>query len=100
MRVRTIRFLVLAPLLMVALLGLYLGLFSRSSRVYGRMKQVEIGMTRQQATQLLSPPDTAYWWVEEADSVLVLHYDMGFGAPDALCVLVRRDTVTAVVYNQ
>jgi hypothetical protein len=38
--------------------------------------------------------------VYASTSVLVLYYDMGFGAPAAVRVLVEHDTVVAVTYNQ
>lgn len=103
---RHARFAVLQPLWLLTPLGLlllgwaYLNFGTRASRVYSRLGKVKTGMTRQQVTQLLSPPDTVYRWELDHGPALVLHYDMGFGAPDALRVLIEHDTVTAVVYNQ
>jgi hypothetical protein len=74
--------------------------FSKSSRVYAALPQVKVGMRQSQVRQLLSTPDTTYQW-PGSDSIafLVLHYDMGPLAPDAVRVFVAQDTVVAVYYN-
>jgi len=92
----------LGALLLVALLTiyqLYEAFFSKPNFIYAHINQVKVGMSRQEAVHLLSAPDTTYLWEPADTSVRVLHYDMGFGAPDALRVFLRHDTVTAVVYN-
>lgn len=87
---------------LVGLAGLwaYEEWFSKSSRVYAALPQVKVGMTQRQVLQLLPTPDTTYQWPgSDSSSVLVLHYDMGFGAPDAARVLVEHDTVIALTYD-
>jgi hypothetical protein len=87
---------------LVGLVGLwaYGEWFSKSSRVYAALPQVKVGMRQFQVRQLLSTPDTTYQWPGgDSTAVLVLHYDMGFGAPDAVRVFVAHDTVIAVTYN-
>jgi hypothetical protein len=77
----------------------YQAWFSKSSRVYAALPQVKVGMKQRQVTRIFSAPDTTYQWPGN-DSTAVLHYEMGFGAPDAVRVLVAHDTVVAVIYNQ
>ncbi|WP_303312174.1 hypothetical protein [Hymenobacter sp. BT730] len=57
-------------------------------------------MTQQQVAIILSVPDTVYQWNKNDDSLLVMQYDMGLGAPDDLRVFLHHDTVAAVTYNQ
>jgi hypothetical protein len=88
--------------ILVGLVGLwaYGEWFSKSSRVYAALPQVKVGMRQPQVMQLLSTPDTTYQLPRsDSASVLVLHYDMGFGDPDAVRVLIEHDTVIAVTYN-
>jgi|GEM_PF-2679020 len=95
-------------LLWLALVGLTLPLglcgysvfFSKSSRVYSHIGQVKIGMSQQEVTRILTAPDTTYQLEFYKGSAFIMHYDMGFGAPDALRIFIEHDTVTAVVYNQ
>ncbi|KAA9332069.1 hypothetical protein F0P96_11300 [Hymenobacter busanensis] len=105
---------------LVALAAIYSAFFSKSSQVYSKIDQVKVGMTQQEVVRILSPPDLLYTsdslflgpfrfipnpnfiykWESGNDSILIMHYDMGFAAPDALRVVVKRDSVMSVAYNQ
>jgi hypothetical protein len=86
-------------LLVVLGLWAYANYFTKSAEVYKQMNKVKTGMTQQQVAAVLAAPDTVYHW-SSADSLLVMEYDMGFAAPDALRVFLYHDSVTAITYNQ
>ena len=81
--------------------GIYNLYFSRSQKTFAIIKQVKSGMNQQQVLGILSKPDTVYVWdTNSPQSPVVMEYDMGFGAPDALRVFLSHDSVTAVTYAQ
>lgn len=97
------RFTLLALLAFLGI-GVYLLFFSPSQRkadyVYNHKPFVKAGMSENEVKALLTEPDTTYYWIEGQDSALVLNYNMGFGAPDGLRILLHRDSVIDVQYNQ
>jgi hypothetical protein len=97
---KVLSIILISCLLLVLGYWVYGTYISKSSRVYKQMNKVKTGMTQQQVTAVLSAPDTVYAWDENNDTLLVMHYDMGFAAPDALRVWLHHDSVTAITYNQ
>jgi len=73
--------------------------FAKMYEAYTRVNRVKTGMTRQQVVAVMAAPDTIYREAPPADSLLVMRYDMGFGALSALRVFLHHDTVTTVTYR-
>jgi hypothetical protein len=86
-------------------LAVYFFFFTKQERkasvVRENLAKMHIGMSVTEVKKLLAEPDTTYYTVDAKDGsgMQVFQYYQGFGAPDVLRVLIKKDTVVDVNTN-